>query len=489
MKRIWLLLITAIIFFIKTASIYAQEVIYSAYDKFDYRNGEYAVVGMTGGLLYTYRSSQEGAILEAFDDSMNKAATIILDFFPKKIYATRFIAYPDRIVVLYQALESNKVVQYVALLDDHARLMGRPIELGTVKPGIFGPVKSYFFSAVSEDKKNILVYTLNEKGNTVEFDARWIDDSAKLVKRSKASFKTENAVTSGDVNIDNNGNVFMAAYTTVGYRDFADDFWIAALPKGDNKFTLYNMPLNGKYATGGYLKIDNLNGKVYFGGYYSDRKNGGTDGVIFSAFNMTNAAFDHIKLIPFDEQLHQLTGAERKNHAFDNFMVKQLIVKNDGGFVMISESILITTRTTYAPGLGYYSSFYSPFGPYNNTMIREYHYDDILAISYNKEGVKEWSSIIPKEQYSQEDGAMFSSYVLLNSGGSLAFLFNDYNSSLSRIQLATMNADGNTQINSFTAKGNNNPDWLPRSGKQVAARVIIVPCLFRKQICYAKVVF
>jgi hypothetical protein len=41
----------------------------------------------------------------------------------------------------------------------------------------------------------------------------------------------------------------------------------------------------------------------------------------------------------------------------------------------------------------------------------------------------------------------------------------------------------------FTAEGNDNPDWLPKAGKQVAARVLIVPCLHKRQICYAKVVF
>ncbi|MBC7552547.1 MAG: hypothetical protein H7257_01065, partial [Taibaiella sp.] len=144
------------------------------------------------------------------------------------------------------------------------------------------------------------------------------------------------------------------------------------------------------------------------------------------------------------------------------------------------------TRSNFAPGIGYYSSFYSP---YNSTMIKEYHYNDIMAISYNKDGMREWNAIVPKEQYSQEDGGVFSSYLLLNSGGSLAFLFNDFNSRHSRIQLATLAPDGKLSQNSFTAEGNDYPDWLPRAGKQVAARVLIVPCLHKRQICFAKVVF
>ena len=70
----------------------AQEVIYSQYDKFDYRNDEYSVVGATGGFVYTYRNTTDGALLDAYDDSMNKTATVLLDFFRKR--STRFALSP-----------------------------------------------------------------------------------------------------------------------------------------------------------------------------------------------------------------------------------------------------------------------------------------------------------------------------------------------------------------------------------------------------------
>lgn len=465
---------------------HAQEVIYSPLDKFDFRNGDYSVVGMTGGMLYTYRSSPDGAMLEAFDDSMNKAATIILDFFPDKIYQTRFISYNDRIVILYQALESNKVVQYAALLDEKGRLKARPIELAKAKTGIFGAMKNYFYSAVSEDKKKIFIYTLNDRGNGVEVEGKWLDDSLKVLKKGKASFDNGKILTKGEVNIANDGTVYMATYTTVGAENYADEFWILALKEGDNKFTPCVMHLEDKYAGGGYMKIDNVNNRIYFGGFYAGRKNGSYDGVIFAKLDVATASFQNLKFIPFDDELTAAASIRQRKNPFDNYLAQQLIVKNDGGFVLISENTFITTRTNYMPGVGYYSAFYSPM---NTTLIREYHYNDIMALSYNKDGVREWNSFVAKDQYSQEDGGAFASYLLLNSGGSLAFLFNDFNNTRSRIQLATMDPDGKTEVSSFTPEGNNSPDWLPRAGKQVASRILIIPCLLKKQICFAKVVF
>ncbi len=485
MKRVRYYLALLLVLFVAPKAM-SQDVIYSPYDKFDFRNGEYAVVGMTGGYLYNYRNSVDGAMLDAFDDSMNKVATVILDFFPVKIYQTRFIACQDHIVVLYQALESNKVVQYAALLDERARLKGKPVQIGSVKTGIFGAMKNYFYSAVSDDKKTVLIYSVTNKGNSLEFDGKWLDDSLKITKHSHCTFDAGQKLSFGELNISNEGTAYMAAYTEVGVQNYADAFWILQLTAGATKFEERKMELGEKYAASGYMKLDNVNNRVYFGGYYSNKKNGSYQGIIFAAMDMHSGSWQNLKFIPFDNALEEAAGMSHSNHAFDNYQVRQLIVKNDGGFVMVSEVHYITTRTNYAPGLGYYSSFYSP---YNSTMIREFHFNDIMAISYDKDGNRQWHAFVPKEQYSQEDGGAFASYLMLNSGGSLAFLFNDFNAKRSRIQLASLDPGGEMQINSFTAEGNDSPDWLPKSGKQVAARILIVPCLHKRQICFAKVVF
>jgi len=463
----------------------AQEVLYTAYDKFDYRTDEYSVVGKVGELVYTYRNTADGALLDAYDDSMNKVATVLLDFFPAKIYQAKFVVYPDKMIVLYQALESNKVIQYAALLDEKGRLKGKPVQLGEFKTGIFGATRTYFSSAVSDNKKAILIYSANDKNSSIEFEGKWLDDNLTISKRSKATFEADNKVGHGELNLGNDGTVYMAAYSTVGTLNYADQYWILTLAPGSTKFVPKEMALNEKFAASGYMKIDNANSRIYFGGFYSDKKNGNFDGVVYADYNIASGAFENQKFIPFDRELLQVAGNRRKAHPFDNYEVKQLIVKNDGGFVLVSEVHYITTRTNYTPGFGYYSSY----SPYTTTMVREYHYDDIMGISYNKDGVRQWSSFIPKQQYSQEDGGVFSSYALLNTGGTLGFLFNDFNVAHSRIQLATLEADGKTDIHTFTADGNDSPDWLPRSGKQVSARELVVPCFHKRQICFAKVVF
>ncbi len=463
----------------------AQEVTYSQYDKFDYRSDAYSVVGMSGGFLYTYVRNEEGSRLDAYNDSMNKVASVILDFFPQRIYQVRFITYPDKMIVLYQALESNKVVQYAALLDESGLLKGKPIELGKTKTGIFGATRTYFSSAYSDNKKVILIYSVVDKGSEIDFEAKWLDDNAAITKQSKTSFQTDNTPEHGEVNVANDGTVYMAAYTPTGSQSYTDQYWILKLAPGATKFESKELELGEKFATSGYTKVDNVNNRVYFGGFYSDTKNGNFDGFIYAAYDIATGDFSTKRFIPFDNELVTASGAHNKNHAFDNYIVRQLIVKNDGGFVLVSEVNFITTRSSFAPGFGYYS-FYTP---YMNSAVREYHYNDIMALAYDKNGVREWNAFVHKQQYSQEDDGVFSSYGFLNTGGTLAFLFNDFDTRHSRIQLGTVSADGKAETHALTAEGNDYPDWLPRSSKQVSGRVMVVPCFHKKQICFARVAF
>ncbi|MDR3678607.1 MAG: hypothetical protein P4L41_01500 [Flavipsychrobacter sp.] len=464
---------------------HAQEVLYSPYEDFDLKGGDFSVVGYTGGRYYTYRSSGQGYFLDAYNDNMEKEATVLLDFFPSKIYQTKFIAYPDKIIVLYQAVESNKVVQYAALLDATGRLKARPIQLDNVKTGILGPTKTYFSSAISEDKKSIVIFSAKDKGKTFTLDAKFINDSLAILHRTHATYNADNDITHGEPMVGNDGNMYIPVYTDVGGKSYSDQVWLLTLPQSANKFNDHALNLDDIYAGNLYMKVDNANKRVYAGGFYADKKNGSYSGVLYAWYDIGSETFQNKRAIPFDSNMMGSAGHGHRR-PFDEYQVKQLIVKNDGGFVLIAESSFITLRSSYAPGFGYYSYYY---GPYMNTTVREYHFDDIMALSYDSNGNREWNALVPKEQYSQEDGGLFSSYALLNTGGTLGFLFNDFDSYHSRIQLVTLDAQGKVNTHSFSPEGNDNPDWLPRSGKQVTGRAMMIPCLHKKQICFAKIVF
>lgn len=486
MKKLrWIVLILLVAFV--NVNVTAQEVTYAPYEKFDLQSGDFSIIGKVGDRIYTYRGERDGCYMDAYNDSMEKIATVLLDFFPTKIYQTRFINYKDKIVVLYQAAESGKVVQYAALLDQTGRLLKGPIQLTSVKTRVFGGNRNYFSSAVSDDKKQILVYEVNERGEELRFSGIWLDDDLSIVEKGSAYYKADNDIEHSDGIIDNQGNFYLPTYTPVGGRNYADGFWLLSISKGGKSFAVKELPLNNLYATSVYLKLDFANSHIYTAGFYSSKKNGNYEGIIYAYYDLADSSWHQQKQLAFDQQLQNATGERNRRAAFNNYKVKDMIIKKDGGFVLIAEDFFVTTRVNNA-GFGsyYYSYYYSPF---MEQSIREYNYNDIFAISYDGDGKQDWHSFIRKNQYSQEDGGIFSSYALINTGGSLGFLFNDFNTRLSRIQLATIDANGKVDMRSLAAGSKTDPDWLPRSAKQIGLRSIIVPCLRKREITFAKIVF
>lgn len=467
-------------------NLYAQKVTYSPLQDFDIRSGDFTVVGKVQNKIYTYRADASGYYLDAHDEgSMETLATVILDFLPRRIYNVRFITNTDGITLLYQAEKDGNVALYSAKLNAQGLLQGQPNTLAVDNEGSFHPKRNLYEYAISTDGSKVVAYGISEKGDVPRIYCIWLNEDGTKSSRSILRVQVDDNVSYGVGLVANDGTFFMPVYTAVGGRGYADRIWLMSLAPDAGGQQISELNMDGLYASGTYMELDNNTNRIYIGGFYSDKKNGNLYGVLYTYYDVVQGTFVNKKTIPFTESMANATGYRNKSKAFNDFRAKQLIIKNDGGFVLIAENFYITTRNGYNPGFGYYSWYYQSV----STSIREYHYEDILALSYDGNGNNEWCKFIRKNQYSQEDGGIFSSYALVNAGGALGFLFNDFNSSRSRLELATIDGAGTVDHHSINTLGNKDPDWLPRSGMQVGAKEMIVPCLRKQQICFAKVVF
>lgn len=478
--------LTALLFLFFSLPSSAQQILFSGSENFDFRNGDYNVVGKVNGKFYTYRSSSDGYFLDAYDDSMKRIATVVLDFFPAKIYQTQFITYPDKIIVLYQAHERGKIIQYAARLDEKGLLQGKPILLDDARTGIFGANGSYFLSAISEDKKTIAIYSTNSKGKLLSISCILLNESLEKIGHFEKKFDAGNALNPLPAMLDNDGDFYLPVNNSSGNNSNGEGVSILKMEKSGKQFSSRTLALNGHFASGLFFKIDNNSRSLYAAGFYSEKRNGNNDGVLFSKMDLDSLYSGPARLLPFNDKLKEATG-NGKRRGFSNYQSRQLIIRSDGGFVLVAEEYYTSYHNMGMGYGGYYSAYYSPF--MNSQTVREYHYGDIVALAYDATGNREFSSFIRKDQYSEEDGGAFSSYSFINSGGSLGFLYNDYDRRRSQITLASVDGSGKIETHGLYSVGTSDPDWLPKAGKQVSARELVVPCLRRKQICFAKVVF
>ena len=90
-------------------NVQAQKIIYTDYAPYDVRNSNLSIVGKINGTLYAFRSYGKEYFLDAYNENMDKTATVVLDFFPEKIYNVRFIPFADKMMVLYQSQEGTRL--------------------------------------------------------------------------------------------------------------------------------------------------------------------------------------------------------------------------------------------------------------------------------------------------------------------------------------------------------------------------------------------
>jgi hypothetical protein len=117
-----------------------------------------------------------------------------------------------------------------------------------------------------------------------------------------------------------------------------------------------------------------------------------------------------------------------------------------------------------------------------------HHADNITILSFDKTGRMEWSNVIHKEQF-DDQGGDYISYQLVNSGGLLHVLFNQEEKRQQLLNDYSITADGKITRNPTLKNLDKGFEFLPKYGKQVAARQIIIPCYYRNFVCFAKIDF
>lgn len=490
MNKLWASLLALFFWTTLGNEARAQEVFLSKEQKFTFKDGDYSVLGWCGQRLYTYRASKEGYYLDGFNDSMRLMATVALDFFPKKIYETRFIVSGDKILVLFQAIQSNVLVQYAALLDDRAMLLQKPIAIDSVKTAWMASDRKYFDYVISADRSRVMLYRSSNRGSDkkVQFHNVLLDNGLNILSRNAPSLISKERLNIGSTVLGNDGSLFLHVSDGNNDRQFSDGSWLLRLRPGAGDFDTLSMPLERRYLSGALLKLDDAEQKLLMAAFYSNKKSGNTEGLFYATLDASRFELTESKALHFDERMRQSTEDRNKKKAFDDYVVRDIILKNDGGFLAVAESFYITSRSSSFNG-GYYG-YYSWYGaPYSRTYTTEYNYGDIMVLNYDAQGQMDWSRFVRKYQYSQEDEGIFSSYAQLNSGGSLVFLYNDFTGKKPGLSLVGIDNQGESQFKKWTGGPATKGDWMPRFAKQIGLRELLVPVLQNNSLWFARIAF
>lgn len=241
-------------------------------------------------------------------------------------------------------------------------------------------------------------YSISTQGDVYVL-GKLFEDKIKDVKRKQINFK----------------------YQVIGYKNF-----------GKEK-VIYDVDLEGKFITDMQITINSDN-DIICAGFFSNELEYNINGTYFLKINGKTKKIMSSSIKEFDQDFvlenlseKQEKKAERKlNKGKDidipDFDIRSLIVREDGGVVMIGEQYRMYITTTTTTGAN---------GQTTRTTTYHYNYDEVLVVNINPSGNIDWYARIPKYQHTTNDNGRYSSFALMVQDDKLHFFYNDHPDNIS----------------------------------------------------------
>jgi len=486
---------------------FAQTITYSDPLKDDSRDVNFEIVGKMNGNILVFKNAKGNYAVNIYDGDMQLKDKIKFDFMTGKAFNANFIAYPDFFYLIYQYEQKGIMHCMAAKLDANGKLLNEPAELDTTKVDWLD--ESNIYKTInSDDKQKILVFKIQNKKSFYNFTTLLFDNQLKLLHAGRESLPVDDRKNAlSDYFVDNDGNfVFTKASRPSIHEAINHLNLIIKNPLADS-FTIRDIYLAGNSLDAIKLKIDNFNKHYIINSFYYNQHSDNMEGIFCNIWDKqadTTYANVFIQLSDSLREIARTTGS--KKSAFNDFFIRNIIVKKDGGYLLAAEDYSFTTssmlnnniwnRWDYLYGNPYALtpySYYNPaynwfYSPYNNpaNQNKRFYYENVLLLSIDKNGKQQWGNILNKDQYADNDDN-YLSYITFNAGGEIHFLFNETTKRKMLLSDNTVTADGSINKNSPLRSNDNNYEFMPKFGRQVGARQIIIPCTYRNSICFAKI--
>ncbi len=501
-----------VIFFLLSfplTQVFSQQITYTQPESQDVRNIDFEIIGKIHGNFLVYKNNRSRYAVSVYDNRMDLKQRVDLDFMPDKTLNVDFVAYPDFAYLIYQFQKRSVLYCMAAKIDGEGNLINKPIELDTTYISFFADNKIYS-SINSEDKSKIMIYKIQKKSDKYNFTTLLFNDSLQLLHKSRieTSYDEHRDVFS-DFFVDNDGNFVFAKATKSSSKDYLEDAYLITKAPESDAFDSKKLNLSGRYLDEIKLKVDNVNHHYLINSLYYYKKRGNVEGLYTAVWNERPDELISENFAELNDTIRALAKTEGGlKYAFNNFFIKDVILKNDGGFILAAEDHSTQSRGNpfnrfdYLYGSPFYSSYYNPYyfyspstywygsgyrGFYNNSQVR-YYYDNIVVLNLDNKGKLIWSNVVHKSQF-DDNTDNFLSYNTMITGGELHFLFNELERRTQLINDQSISPDGKVTRYPPLHSLDRGYEFMPRYAKQVSSTQIIVPCSYRNYICFAKIEF
>jgi hypothetical protein len=369
-----------------------------------------------------------------------------------------------------------------------------------------GGTNNRVYSVISsENKSKLMLFKINSRNKSrFIITTMLFNQDLALQKRSRFVMPMEERDDQLDeFHVDNDGDLVFAKLTQNNNENITQT---SLMWKGAQSDTLmsFGVPHEGKLLDKLYVKVDNNNKRYFLTSFYYAKKRGNIEGFYFFVWDKQTRQPVLQNAVTLSDQIREdAKGNATNKTAFNDYFVRNVIIKRNGGFVINTESYYTTSRGgswnrwNYLYGSPFSTyDYYSVYSPYSNWWWRDrygsptvrHHSDNITILSFDPQGKLEWSGVIHKEQFDDETDDRIS-YLAANTGSQIHYLFNTDERRTLLLTDYTLSPDGKLNPNTTLKNLDRGYEFMPKFGKQVSSNQLIVPCYYRNYICFAKIEF
>ena len=431
----------------------------------------YDILGKVGDHLLIVRDGVNEFDIHAYNEKMSSAWMIEEKLDSRRSRIINVVGQRDRFNVIYSNEWKDSMAIIVREYNPSVQLQFTDT-IVIIKKGLIRPR----FRFVKSEDRNVFLMTEVENERIVSAFAYHLDER-RLMWTADFDF--------GHINfredyrktlLTNEGTMFVVfERNNTRFRKKDHSIEVFRFDHNDQSFVSSSLPLSDFITYDAFFKYDNVNDNVVILGLHSDRQAGDTDGIFHITINAQDIANVSISKVDYNEELvADFHGKYNpKKETLYNLDVQDIILRQDGGLIMLAEENKEYERLAYGGRRDYYGS---------TRFSVDYYYEDLVLVSIHPDGTPHWQKLLPKKQYSNDDQAAYSSYFLFRNPSFLRILYNDEIRNENTVSEYILNGAGDITRRSLMSTDNLKLRLQIKNAVQTGPDELVVPSVRGKKL-------
>lgn len=426
-------------------------------------------------------------VVEAYSSNLNARWSKTIAFKRPVSDVRRMVIYPEKTLAFYLSVDKGPTVLYAERWNSKFQSESDAIPLDTIRTGKFETESLVRVAPSQNQSKIVSYYPVFTGSDEPDYLRLVLTDTDLMVLAKKNIPLSENGrpLKVRKVFPDNAGNIFVLLEDEAKQKKkeaTADGFVIKMLEAATS--TVRNIDFNFQRPVFKklYLEADNVNNNLIATGLYTDNTGEEAQGYFYLVYDLDSPRLATTQYTKFSgDIIFEITGKDTSKNVsgFYSFEVFDLVLRFDGGAIIVAESRFDTEESMQVP------SFTPTIGPSFRTISISY-YNDILLISVKPDGTLEWSRVLKKKQISEDDDGFFSSYMMATTADRLHFIYNEEIYHKTSVSDYVVNKRGELERKYLLNAGDKNVMLTPKLGKQISSNELLIPSYKRSYLSFVK---